>query len=130
MDGPQFSSRAESELYRSWGASVIGMTNLPEAKLAREAELPYASLAMVTDYDCWHQSEASVTVEAVIRVLQDNVQRARAVIAALAQRVPEPSASPATSALQYAILTAPELITAATRETLAPLLRKYLPVER
>jgi 5'-methylthioadenosine phosphorylase len=126
MEGPQFSSRAESELYRSWGASVIGMTNLPEAKLAREAELPYATIAMVTDYDCWHQSAESVTVEQVIRVLQANVQKARAAIRALVQRLPDPSRSPASSALQNAILTAPELVPRATREALSPLLRKYL----
>ena len=129
MDGPQFSTRAESELYRSWGASVIGMTNLPEAKLAREAELPYASLAMVTDYDCWHQSEAAVTVEAVLRVMHDNVKKARAVIAALVPNLPDARQSPASAALQYAILTAPALIAPATRRALAPLLRKYLPVE-
>jgi len=126
MDGPQFSSRAESQLYRSWGASVIGMTNLPEAKLAREAELPYATIAMVTDYDCWHQSAESVTVEQVIRVLQANVQNARAAIRQLVQRLPDPSLSPASSALQNAILTSPELVPRATREALAPLLRKYL----
>jgi 5'-methylthioadenosine phosphorylase len=74
MEGPQFSTRAESQMYRSLGAQVIGMTNLPEAKLAREAELPYASIAMVTDYDCWHQSEEAVTVEAVITVMHANVQ--------------------------------------------------------
>jgi 5'-methylthioadenosine phosphorylase len=125
MEGPQFSSRAESELYRSWGASVIGMTNLPEAKLAREAELPYASLAMVTDYDCWHQSEEAVTVEAVIRVLQQNVRTAREMIRALCPRLPDPSASPTSSALQNAIITAPEHISAATRRALAPLLGKY-----
>src|SRR5690349_13810639 len=97
MEGPQFSTRAESELYRSWGASVIGMTNLPEAKLAREAELPYATLAMATDYDCWHVSEEAVSVEAVIRVLTSNVQRAREVIRALVSRLPDASASPASS---------------------------------
>ena len=128
MEGPQFSSRAESQLYRSWGASVIGMTNLPEAKLAREAELPYASLAMVTDYDCWHQSEQSVSVEGVIRVLQQNVQKARAVIRALCTRLPDPSLSPAASALKNAILTAPEYVPASTRKALAPLLGKYLPL--
>jgi 5'-methylthioadenosine phosphorylase len=125
MDGPQFSTRAESELYRSWGASVIGMTNLPEAKLAREAELPYATVAMVTDYDCWHQSEESVTVESVIRVLQQNVQTAREMIRALVSRLPDPRQSPASTALDNAILTAPELITPATRAALAPLIRKY-----
>jgi 5'-methylthioadenosine phosphorylase len=125
MEGPQFSSRAESQIYRSWGASVIGMTNLPEAKLAREAELPYATIAMVTDYDCWHQSEEPVTVEQVIKVLQANVQKARDVVRALVLRLPDAAESPAASALQNAILTAPELVPPATRKALAPLLGKY-----
>ena len=80
MEGPQFSTRAESELYRSWGCSVIGMTNMPEAKLAREAEMHYATVAMVTDYDCWHTEHDHVTVDAVIRVMQDNAENARALI--------------------------------------------------
>jgi 5'-methylthioadenosine phosphorylase len=126
MEGPQFSTRAESELYRSFRASVIGMTNLPEAKLAREAELPYATLAMVTDYDCWHQSEEAVTVEAVIKVLMANVEKARGVIRALAPRLPDASRSPASSALQNAILTAPALVSPETRKALAPLIGKYL----
>ncbi len=81
MEGPQFSTRAESELYRSWGCSVIGMTNMPEAKLAREAEMCYATVAMVTDYDCWHDDEEAVSVEAVIKVLLENAEKARALIA-------------------------------------------------
>ena len=80
MEGPQFSTRAESELYRSWGCSVIGMTNMPEAKLAREAELNYATVAMVTDFDCWHPDHDHVTVEAVVRVLLDNADKARALV--------------------------------------------------
>jgi 5'-methylthioadenosine phosphorylase len=127
MEGPQFSTRAESELYRGWGADVIGMTNLPEAKLAREAELPYATLAMVTDYDCWHQTEEAVSVEAVIAVLQANVQRARATLLKLLGRLPEASTSPAAGALEHAILTAPETVSKTTREALAPLIGKYLP---
>jgi 5'-methylthioadenosine phosphorylase len=83
MEGPQFSTRAESELYRSWGASVIGMTNMPEAKLAREAEMCYATVAMVTDYDCWHPHHDAVTVESVVRVLQENAANARALIRAV-----------------------------------------------
>src|SRR6202012_3828258 len=83
MEGPQFSTKAESELYRSWGCSVIGMTNMPEAKLAREAELCYATLAMVTDFDCWHADHDHVTVEAVIRVLFDNADKARSLVSAL-----------------------------------------------
>jgi 5'-methylthioadenosine phosphorylase len=106
---------------------VIGMTNLPEAKLAREAELPYATLAMVTDYDCWHEAEEAVTVEAVIAVLHDNVRNAREIVRALAKRLPDASQSPATSALRNAILTAPDLIASETRAQLAPLLSKYLP---
>ena len=83
IDGPQFSSRAESELYRQWGANVIGMTNMPEAKLAREAEMCYATVAMVTDYDCWHPGHDDVTVEAVIAVLQENAARARSLVEAV-----------------------------------------------
>jgi len=127
MEGPQFSTRAESEMYRSFGASVIGMTNLPEAKLAREAELPYASLAMVTDYDCWHQSEESVTVEAVIAVMHGNVEKARAIVRELATRLPDASKSPSATALQNAILTAPDHIDARARKALAPIMKKYFP---
>jgi len=83
MEGPQFSTKAESELYRSWGCSVIGMTNMPEAKLAREAEICYATIAMVTDYDCWHPDHDAVTVEAVVRVLLDNAEKARALVRAV-----------------------------------------------
>ncbi|HET6333420.1 MAG TPA: S-methyl-5'-thioadenosine phosphorylase [Polyangiales bacterium] len=129
MEGPQFSSRAESNLYRGWGADVIGMTNLPEAKLMREAELPYASLAMATDYDCWHASAAAVSVEAVIAVLTHNVDVARKTVAALVGRLPDPSQSPAVDALKNAIITAPGHVTKATRELLAPLIGKYLPAE-
>lgn len=127
MEGPQFSTRAESNMYRSFGAHVIGMTNLPEAKLAREAELPYASLAMATDYDCWHQSAEVVSVEAVIAVLQQNVDTARRAVAALANRLPDPATSPATSALRDAVITAPGAIPKVTRELLAPLIGKYFP---
>lgn len=129
MEGPQFSTRAESELFRSWGASVIGMTNLPEAKLAREAELPYATLAMATDYDCWHHEEAHVTVENVVAVLSRNVETARRGLHALLSRLPDPALSPAASALQGAIITAPEYVSPATRSKLAPLIRRYLPQE-
>lgn len=96
IEGPQFSTRAESELYRHWGMDVIGMTNLPEARLAREAELPYASIAMVTDYDCWHEDEASVDVASVLRVMRENTVAAKRLLARLAQilsataRTPDP----------------------------------------
>jgi len=129
MEGPQFSTRAESELYRSWGAHVIGMTNLPEAKLAREAELPYASIAMVTDYDCWHEAEDAVTVEAVIAVMNRNVARARQTLLELVERLPDPSESPASSALAGAILTGAEHVDAPTRAALAPLIGRYLPAD-
>ena len=126
MEGPQFSTRAESQLYRSWGVSVIGMTNLPEARLAREAELPYATLAMATDYDCWHEGHDAVTVNAVIAVMQRNVAKAKEIIVELAQDVPDPSGRPASSALAGAIITNPGSISAAARDKLLPLIGKYV----
>ena len=107
MEGPQFSTKAESELYRSWGCHVIGMTNMPEAKLAREAELPYASVAMVTDYDCWHEDHDHVDVAQIIACLLDNAARAKDLIGALAGRLTAPRpASPIDTALQAALITA------------------------
>jgi 5'-methylthioadenosine phosphorylase len=111
MEGPQFSSLAESELYRSWKCDVIGMTNMPEAKLAREAEICYATVAMVTDYDCWHPDHDNVTVDAIIKVLLDNADRARALVktvAPLAGNDTKAAGCSCRSALQYAIITAPE----------------------
>ncbi|HEY4119722.1 MAG TPA: S-methyl-5'-thioadenosine phosphorylase [Byssovorax sp.] len=119
MEGPQFSTRAESLVYRSWGVSVIGMTNMPEAKLAREAELPFATLALSTDYDCWHASEEAVTVEAVIAVLKKNVAAARETMKRLAASLPDLSKSPARGALANAVMTAPDAIPIAARERLA-----------
>jgi len=108
MEGPQFSTRAESELYRSWGCAVIGMTNMPEAKLAREAELPYASVSMVTDYDCWHEDAGHVDVATIIACLLANAERAKALIADLAGRLAGPRApSPIDTALNDALITAP-----------------------
>jgi 5'-methylthioadenosine phosphorylase len=110
MEGPQFSSVAESHLYRSWGASVIGMTNMPEAKLAREAEIAYATIAMVTDYDCWHPGHEAVSVEAVIKVLGDNRDKAQRLVARLARDFPaehEPCPIGSDRALEHAIMTAP-----------------------
>jgi 5'-methylthioadenosine phosphorylase len=127
MEGPQFSTRAESLLYRSFGVSVIGMTAMPEAKLAREAELPYATLALATDYDCWHESEAEVSVDAVLAVLRSNVDVARATIADLAATLPSPQASPASTALATAMMTAPERVSEATFDRLGWLVSKYLP---
>jgi 5'-methylthioadenosine phosphorylase len=109
MEGPQFSSRAESELYRAWGCDVIGMTNMPEAKLAREAQLPYASVAMVTDYDCWHEDIAHVEVAQIVACLMDNAAKARDLVAKLAAKLQgSRPASPIDTALADAIITAPE----------------------
>ncbi len=111
MEGPQFSTLAESNLYRSWGCDVIGMTNLPEAKLAREAEMCYATVAMVTDYDCWHPDHDSVTVEAIIRVLMDNADKGRALIKRLTPKLAGRAVScrqGCHTALGTAIITAPE----------------------
>lgn len=127
MEGPAFSTKAESELYRSWGATVVGMTNLPEAKLAREAEIAYATLALVTDYDCWHPDHDSVTVEMVIDNLMKNSAHAQGVIREVVSRIAaEPPASEAHSALKYAIITQLDRAPAATKEKLELLLRKYL----
>ena len=126
MEGPQFSTRAESRVYRSWGASVIGMTGMPEAKLAREAELPYALLALATDYDCWHDTEEDVTVEAVMAVIRKNVDLARRTIGELARALPDASKSRATGALAGAIMTAKEKISPSTREKLSWLVAKYV----
>ena len=127
MEGPQFSTKAESNLYRSWQADVIGMTALQEAKLAREAELCYAALAMVTDYDCWHPSHDSVTVEQIIAVLTRNAQNACAVVRHAVAALPRRRACHCGSALQTAIMTDPKAFPAATRARLAFLLDKYFP---
>lgn len=111
MEGPQFSSLAESELYRSWQCDVIGMTNMPEAKLAREAEICYATVAMVTDYDCWHPNHDDVTVDAIVKVLLANADKARSLVKRVAPLVHEDASAAVCScrsALQYAIITAPE----------------------
>lgn len=127
MEGPAFSTKAESHLYRSWGATVIGMTNLPEAKLAREAEIAYATLALATDYDCWHPDHDSVTVDMVIANLQLNATNAQKVIRETVRRLAEnPPASEAHSALKYAILTPLAKVPATTTEKLGLLLHKYL----
>ena len=109
MEGPQFSTKAESLLYRSWGCDVIGMTNMPEAKLAREAELPYASVCMVTDYDCWHEEVGPVEIGDVLKVLADNAAKAREVVRRLAGKLTGArEASPIDTCLDFAIVTAPE----------------------
>jgi len=129
IEGPAFSTRAESFLYRSWGADIIGMTALPEAKLAREAEICYATLASVTDYDCWHQEHASVSIEMVISNLQKNAERAKRVLMKLVRAIPRERDCPCATALKAAIITDPKLIPAQKRQELALLIGKYLPPE-
>jgi 5'-methylthioadenosine phosphorylase len=127
IEGPQFSTRAESRVYRSWGVEVIGMTNMPEAKLAREAELPYATLALSTDYDCWHQSEESVTVEAVMATLAANVDKAKRLITAYAARAtPETASAAALTAARTSLMTPVDRIPPATRAALDPIFGAFL----
>lgn len=127
IEGPAFSTRAESELYRRWGATVIGMTNLPEAKLSREAEIAYATLALATDYDCWHPDHASVSVEMVVANLRKNVTNAQAVIQRAVAKIAEnPPVSKAHRALKNAIMTPLDRVPPATVEKLRPLLAPYL----
>jgi 5'-methylthioadenosine phosphorylase len=126
IEGPQFSTKAESNVYRSWGMDVIGMTNLQEAKLAREAEICYATLAMVTDYDCWHPAHDSVTVEQIVAVLLKNAANACNVVREAVKVMPKARRCNCGSALASAIMTDPQLIPAATRERLKLLLDKYL----
>ena len=122
MEGPQFSTRAESRLYRTWGVSVIGMTSMPEAKLAREAELPFATLALATDYDCWHDTHDAVTVEAVVATMKKNVSVAKRAIVLLAAALPDPTKSLAHGASRGAVMTARDAISATARERLGWLL--------
>ena len=126
MEGPQFSTRAESQIYRQWGVDVIGMTNLPEARLAREAELCYATLALCTDYDCWHDSASDVDIGTVLDVLRRNVQLAQDVIARTVPALQGERTCPCSTALQYALITDRDLIPAAARERLGLLIDRYL----
>jgi 5'-methylthioadenosine phosphorylase len=126
MEGPQFSTRAESNLYRSWGADVIGMTNLQEAKLAREAEICYATMAMVTDYDCWREGHDDVTVDQIVAVIHQNAENAAKVVKAAVAAMPTERTCACASAMKYAILTDRKAIPATTRQKLALLLDKYL----
>ena len=126
MERPAFSTKAESNLYRSWGASIIGKTNQQEAKLAREAEIAYDTLALVTDYDCWHPDHDSVTVEMVIGNLQKNATNAQKVIrSVVAKLAANPPASIAHDALKYAILTPKDNVPTATQDKLKAILSKY-----
>lgn len=126
MEGPQFSTEAESRLYRSWGLDVIGMTNLQEAKLAREAEICYATLALVTDFDCWHPDHDSVSVELIVANLTQNARMAQRVIAETVGRLPEGRGCGCGSALATAIITRPDAIPAELKEELKPIIGKYM----
>ena len=126
MEGPQFSTLAESQLYRSWGMDIIGMTNLQEAKLAREAEICYATIALVTDYDCWHPEHDQVTVEMIIANLMQNAKTAQQVIAAAVGMLPFDRTCECATALKHAIITRPEVVPEQTKTELAPILAKYL----
>jgi 5'-methylthioadenosine phosphorylase len=127
IEGPQFSTRAESLLYRQWGVDVIGMTNLPEAKLAREAELCYATMALVTDYDSWREHEAAVTVKAILETLRKNIVLAKRVLRSALSVAAEPRTCACGQALEHAVITAAAMIPSATRKRLSLLMGKYLP---
>lgn len=126
MEGPQFSTLAESKLYRTWGADIIGMTNLQEAKLAREAEIAYSTMALVTDYDCWHPDHDSVTVEMIINNLTQNAKTAQQVIARVVEQLEVETRDPAHSALATAIITRSDAIPEQTKRDLAPIIGKYI----
>jgi 5'-methylthioadenosine phosphorylase len=126
MEGPQFSTLAESQLYRAWGMDIIGMTNLQEAKLAREAEICYTTIALVTDYDCWHPDHDHVTVDMIIANLTQNARVAQQVIAEAVGRLPYERTCVCATALKYALITRPEAVPPETRRALAPLVAKYL----
>lgn len=130
MEGPQFSTRAESLIYRAWGVDVIGMTNATEAKLAREAELCYSTIALATDYDCWHHSEEAVTVEAVLEVMKHNIETSRAMIREAVRILPADESCACHEALNNAIMTPAKLIPAKTKKDLAPIIGKYLNVRK
>lgn len=130
IEGPQFSTKGESRLYRQWGASVIGMTNLPEAKLAREAELCYSTVALATDYDCWHETEEAVTVEAILTTLRQNVTLAKRLLRAVLPAVAAVKACNCQRALQDAIITAPDQMPASLRRKLALLMERVVPVRK
>jgi 5'-methylthioadenosine phosphorylase len=126
MEGPLFSTRAESKLYRSWGVDVIGMTNLQEAKLAREAEIAYTTIALVTDYDCWHESEADVDVSAVLAVIKKNVDLARRVVVEIAKAIAASAPISVAGSMQHAIMTNKDAISADARRRLQLLIGQYL----
>jgi 5'-methylthioadenosine phosphorylase len=126
IEGPQFSTRAESELYRSWGMDLVGMTNLQEARLAREAEICYSTLAMVTDYDCWHPEHDAVTAEQIIANLGRNAASAKAVLRAALRRLPIPRGCECATALKSALVTPAEAVPESVKRELAPIIGKYI----
>ncbi len=126
IEGPNFSTRAESTIYRSWGVDIIGMTNIPEARLAREAEICYGTVALATDYDCWHDGHDDVTVEAVLEIIKQNVAMARDIIKQAARALSAGSSCPCGEALKFAIMTDRALIPDQTRKDLEPIIGKYL----
>src|SRR5512144_2113117 len=126
MEGPQFSTRAESLIYRTWNADVIGMTNATEAKLAREAELCYSTIALATDYDCWHHSEEAVTVEAVLAVMKKNIETSKAMIREAVRMLRPTRSCPCGGALRGTIMTPEKLVPAKTKRDLAPIIGKYM----
>ncbi len=127
MEGPQFSTRAESLVYRSWGVDVIGMTNLQEAKLAREAEICYATMALATDYDCWYEGEEDVTIAQVIETMNNNVDMAKKIVETAVPRIPETRTEcGCATAMQYGVMTDPAAIPAATKEKLKDIIGKYI----
>jgi 5'-methylthioadenosine phosphorylase len=125
MEGPQFSTRAESMTYREWNVDVIGMTNATEAKLAREAEICYSTIALATDYDCWHHSEEAVTVEAVLAVMKHNIETSKAMIRQAVQMLPKTRVCGCGEALRNTIMTPAKLVPAKTKKDLAPIIGKY-----
>jgi 5'-methylthioadenosine phosphorylase len=126
MEGPQFSTRAESELYRSWGADVIYMTGLPEAKLAREAEICYATMAVVTDYDCWKETYETVSAEMIIANLKQGIETVKKILRQAITRLPQTRDCICACALENAIITSPELIPEQVKKDLAPIIGKYI----
>jgi len=130
IEGPLFSTRAESNLYRNWGTDIIGMTAVPEAKLAREAEICYSTLACVTDYDCWHSDHESVTIDMVIANLRQNVDTAKKILRLVIKNIPPARECACATALENAIVTAPDQVSPQIKKELALLIGKYLPYER
>ncbi len=126
MEGPQFSTRAESMTYRQWNVDVIGMTNATESKLAREAEICYSTIALATDYDCWHHSEEAVTVEAVLEVMRHNIETSKAMIRQAVRTLPEKRSCGCGESLKNTIMTPAKLVPARTKKDLAPIIGKYL----